>query len=227
MRRKPSRVEKRFRSLTRLLAEELKAAILSRKLEPGQRVSEEELAASLSVGRVPLREALRHLEAEGYLTFLPNNEVAVSRPTLEEVQDYYSIASALEGLAARLAVERAQAEEVSRLKELHQLLREAYKKRDLEAYFEANSRFHRFIAEMARSERLYRLIDQMRREIQKTRTLGLYVPQRLDQSMQEHDQILDAFLKRNAELAGATVVRHLTNQMEVLKKILGPEEAKS
>jgi DNA-binding GntR family transcriptional regulator len=219
IRKGQSRVEKRFRSLTRLLADELKEAILAGKLAPGERISEGRLASSLKVGRVPLREAMRRLEAEGYVTFLPDDSVAVNKPTVEEVQDYYSIASVLEGLATRLAVERARPEEVARLRELHQLLKEAYKDKDPERYFEANSRFHRFIAEIACNERLYRLVDQMRQEIRKTRILSLHLPQRLDYSMREHDQILDAFLKKNPELAEATVIKHLQNQMEALIKV--------
>jgi len=219
--RGPTRVEKRFRSLANLLTEKLKEAILKGNFAPGERLSEERLASVLNVSRVPLRETLRRLEAEGYITFLSNNEVAISKPTLEDVQDYYSIASVLEGLAARLAVERADPEELSRLKELHQLLKEAYRAKDLEAYFEANSNFHRYIAEMARNERLYHLINQMRQELQKNRISSLHLPQRLDYSMREHDQILDAFLKRNPELAEATVVKHLKNQMNALKQILG------
>ena len=225
MTKRPSRVERQFRSLTKLLVEELKTAMITGKLAPGERLSEEKLAASLKVSRIPLREALRRLETEGYVTFLPNHEVAVSKPTMEELEDYYAIASVLEGLAARLAVERAQPEELSRLRELHQLLREAYQERDLGRYFEANSNFHHFIAEIAGNERLYRLIDQMRREIKKTRIFSLHLPQRLDYSMREHDQILDAFLKKNPELAEAMIVRHLKNQMEALKKMLEPPHA--
>jgi DNA-binding GntR family transcriptional regulator len=106
------------------------------------------------------------------------------------------------------------------LRELHQLLKEACQKRDLTRYFDANSSFHRFIAEIARNERLYRLIDQLRQEIQKTRILSLHLPQRLDYSMREHDQIMDAFLKKNSQLAESTMVRHLNNQMEMLRKAL-------
>jgi len=225
MTKRPSRAERQFRSLTKLLVEELKTAMITGKLAPGERLSEEKLAASLKVSRIPLREALRRLETEGYVTFLPNHEVAVSKPTMEELEDYYAIASVLEGLAARLAVERAQPEELCRLRELHQLLREAYQERDLGRYFEANSNFHHFIAEIAGNERLYRLIDQMRREIKKTRIFSLHLPQRLDYSMREHDQILDAFLKKNPELAEAMIVRHLKNQMEALKKMLEPPHA--
>jgi DNA-binding GntR family transcriptional regulator len=215
-----SRAEKKFKSLTKLLTEKLREAIISGKFTPGERLSEETLAASLHVGKVALREALRSLETEGYVTFLPNNEVAVSKLTREDVQDYYTIASVLEGLAARLAVENAQPEEIARLKELHLALKEASQKRDLARYFDANSNFHRFIAEIARNERLYRLIDQLRQEIQKTRILSLHLPQRLDYSMREHDQILDAFLKNNPQLAESTMVRHLNNQMETLRKAL-------
>ncbi|MCZ6624170.1 MAG: GntR family transcriptional regulator [Deltaproteobacteria bacterium] len=223
IRGRPSRTEKRFRSITKLLAEKLKEAILAGKLAPGERLSEEKLASSLKVSRVPLREALRHLEAEGYVTFPSNNQVAVTKPTIEDLEDYYSIASVLEGLSARLAVGRAHPEEFSRLRDLHQLLKEAYQEKNVDRYLQANSNFHRFIAGMARNERLHRLINQMRQEIQKSRILALQLPQRLDFSMREHDQILDAFLKRNPELAEATVVKHLNNQMEALKKILESE----
>src|SRR5919106_4958711 len=212
-----SRAEKKFKSLTKLLREKVRDAIIDGKLSPGEKLSEEDLSASLHVGHIIVRDALRALETQGYVTFLSNNEVAVSKPTREEVQDYYTIASVLEGLAARLAVERAQPEEIDHLRELHQLLKETCQKRDLPRYFDANSSFHRFIAEIAGNQRLYQLIDQLRQEMQKTRILSLHLPQRLDYSMREHDQILDAFLKKNPQLAESTMVRHLNNQMLAIK----------
>jgi DNA-binding GntR family transcriptional regulator len=216
------RTQKRFRSLTRLLIEKLKDAIVKGKLIPGEPLAETQLAASLKVGPVALREALRGLEAEGYVTFRPDNSVVVSKPTREELEDFYAIAGALEGLAARLAVERAQPAEIERLRELHQALKDACQKRDVTRYFDANSEFHRMIADIARNERLYRLLEQLRQELQKTRTLSLRVPQRLDYSMREHDQILDAFIKKNSELAATAMVRHLNNQMEILKSATEP-----
>ncbi|MGH7852127.1 MAG: GntR family transcriptional regulator [Candidatus Binatia bacterium] len=209
--------EKRFKSLTRLLIEKLKEAIVSGKFAPGEPLAETQLAASLKVGPVALREALRALEAEGYVTFRADNEVVVSKPSREEIEDYYTIAGALEGLAARLAVERAQPGEIERLRELHHALKEACRKRDVIRYFDAKNEFHRLIADIARNERLYRLLEQLRQELQKTRTLSLRLPQRLDYSMREHDQILDAFLKKNPELAASAMARHLNNQMEMLK----------
>jgi len=218
------RSEKKFRSITKLITAELRGAIAAGKLAPGERLAEEKLAATLNVGGVALRESLRRLVAEGYVTALSHGQFVVSKPVLEDVEDYYSIASALEGLAARLAVERGSAEEISRLRELHQLLKLACREKDLERYFDSNRQFHRFIAQMARNERLCRLISEMRQEIRKTRILALQLPHRLDYSMREHDQILDAFLKRNPALAETTVLRHLTNQLTAIRQILQPPE---
>ena len=212
-----SRAQKRFKSLTKLLVEKLKEAIVEGKLAPGEPLAEAQLAASLKVGPAALREALRKLESQGFVTFRPDNEVVVSKPSREEIEDHYAIAGALEGLAARLAVERAQPGEVERLRELHQALKEACQKRDVVRYFDARTEFHRLIADIARNERLYRLIEQLRQDLQKTRALSLRLPQRLDYSMREHDQILDAFVKKNPDLAAAAMARHLNNQVEFLK----------
>lgn len=215
-----SRAEKKFKSLTKLLFEQLKDAIVSGKLQPGERLLEAKLAASLKVEAFAVREVLRKLEAQGYITFQPDNQAIVSKPTHEEIEDHYAIAGVLEGLAARLAVERARPEEVQHLTQLHHSLKEASQKRDLVRYFKANNKFHRAIADIARNERLYRLIDQLRQDIQKTRILALRLPERLEYSMREHDQILDAFLKKNSQLAESAMVRHLTNHMKTLQKAL-------
>jgi DNA-binding GntR family transcriptional regulator len=215
-----NRTEKKFRSSVEDLAGEIKKAILKGKIMPGEELSEEKLMASLRAGRVVLREALRALEAQGYVTFLPNNNVVASKPSIEDVHDYYTIAGVLEGLAARLAVERAQPEEIARLRELHKVLKEACQKGDVTQYFDANSNFHRFIAELAHNERLYQLIEELRREIQKTRLLSLSMPHRLEYSMREHDQIMDAFLKKNPQLAESVMVQHLNNHMKALGKTI-------
>jgi DNA-binding GntR family transcriptional regulator len=222
-----NRAEKRFKSLIKDLFEELRDAIVAGKFVPGERLFEAKLAASLKVGPVAVREALRALEAEGYVTFRPDNDVVVSNPTRAEIEDYYTISGALEGLAARLAIERASPEEIEHLRELHKTLKDAFQKRDLVRYFDANNRFHRFIAEIARNERLYKMVDQLRQDIHKTRILALRSPERLDYSMREHDQILDAFLKRNAELAESTMARHLKNQMKTLQKTLDSKKGET
>lgn len=219
--RRGARTEKRHKSQTRLLVEKLKEAIATGKLPPGGPLAEAELAASLKAGEPALREALRALEEEGFVTFHPDDGVIVSKPSSREIEDHCTIAGALESLAARLAAERAQPAEVERLRELHQALREACQQRDVSRYFDARDDFHRLIADMARNERLYRLLDQVWRDLKKVRPLLLKMPQRLEASMRDHDQILDAFVRKNPELAAAAVSRHLSHQVTFLKTELG------
>jgi len=211
-----NRTEKRFAASVKLAADKIKEEIVAGRFAPGQLLVEEKLVTLLKTGSVVLREALRSLEAEGYATFGADNEAAVSKPARGEIEDWYAIAGALEGLAIRLAVARAQPEEIERLRELHQLLKDASQKRDVDRYFDVNASFHRYIAGLARSQRLGRMIEGLRREIQKTRVLALGATERLDYSMREHDQLLDAFLKKNPELAESTMVRHMNNHKETL-----------
>src|SRR5436309_14795713 len=103
-----TRAEKRFKSLTKLLREKLREAIIEGKFAPGERLSEETLATSLHVGKVALREALRSLESGGYATFLPTNEVTISKPTRADAEAYYTAASVMERWAARLSLQKAR-----------------------------------------------------------------------------------------------------------------------
>lgn len=219
--RRVARSEKRYKSLTKQLVEKLKEAIAKGKLSPGESLTERELAASLKAAQPAVREALRELEAEGFVTFGADNEIIVSKPSRQEIEDHSAIAGALEALAARLAAERAQPAELDRLRELHQALKQACQQRDVGGFFDARDGFHRLIADMARNERLYRLLDQVQRELQKTRPLQLRMPQRLDALMRDHDQILDALIRKNPELAASAVSRHINNQTTLLKNELG------
>jgi len=189
IRRGDERAEKRFRSLTRLIAEQLKEAISSGKIKPGEKLSETDLMTSVGVGRVPLREALRSLEAEGYVTFLSKDHVVVSKPTVEEIEDYYTIASVLEGLAARLAVEHARPEEIDRLRELHQHLRQAAKSGDAAAYFDPLS-----VAEIA--EAIDRVLDDPRDLVDR----GLERARRFtwEACVREHDAVYRELLSEAA-----------------------------
>ncbi|HWO40457.1 MAG TPA: GntR family transcriptional regulator, partial [Candidatus Eisenbacteria bacterium] len=215
--------EKKHRSIARLVVEQLRSGILAGMLAPGRVIRADELAERLKLGRFALSNALRLLEAEGYVTFLADGEIAISSPKSREIEDYYAIAGVLEGLATRLAIERATNEETLRLRELHQALREAHRSGDAYAYFTANGKFHAFIVEMARNEPLARLIGEARHEIQKSSILALDLRERLDFSMREHDQILDTVLKRNRDLAQVIVSRHLENQMRALRQVLPPD----
>ena len=145
----------RPKSLSRMVAEEIKDAILKGVLRPGNKLVETELTRSLGVSRTPLREAFRELAAEGYITVIPHKGSYVSTISEEEVLDLYSITSVLEGLATRLATPTFQkGPERENLLALHEDLKAKCRIGDVDSYWASNRNFHQFIAENSGNGRL-------------------------------------------------------------------------
>src|SRR5262249_24992130 len=95
----------------------LRNAIINGQLAPGARLVERQMCELLGVSRTLVREALRQLDAEGWIRILPNRGPVVVRMTPEEVRELYEVRSALEGIAALRAAERITPEQLDRMAE--------------------------------------------------------------------------------------------------------------
>src|SRR5258708_18534023 len=102
-------------SLRDMAYEALKKRIIEVDLQPGERLVERDLADELKVSRIPLREALRRLAAEGLVVLVPHRGALVSPFTPADVRDLFDVRESLEVLAARLAAERADVLGLGRL----------------------------------------------------------------------------------------------------------------
>lgn len=118
------------RALRHDIAEAVRAAIRERKLQPGARILEVELAQRFGVSRQPVREAIRMLEREGLLTSVPNRGTFVTRVTVEDSLAICDVREELEGMAARLAVANLTVADQARLREIPTLMRQAALARD-------------------------------------------------------------------------------------------------
>ncbi len=132
---------------------------MARELKPGERVRQEKLAERLNVSRVPVREALKALEAEGQVAYQPHRGYTVVELSLEELEEIYLIRSLLETEATRWAVPKVDAELIQRLEALTAHMDELVKADDFSRYVEANRDFHFTLFERARLPRLYRMIE--------------------------------------------------------------------
>lgn len=120
----------------------LRSRILSVDLAPGQRLVERDLAAELDVSRIPLREAMRMLSAEGLVLLVPGTGALVAPFGPEDVAHLFDVREVLESLAARLAAARATADNVAPLAENIRLAREAIDGDDLQQIAAVNAAFH-------------------------------------------------------------------------------------
>src|SRR3954465_11647259 len=95
---------------------ELRQRIVNGDYPPGQRLTEERLAADFGVSRNPVREALRIVEADGAVTMMPRRGAGVATPDASPVADLFAVRSSLETVAARMAAERATPQDVAALR---------------------------------------------------------------------------------------------------------------
>jgi len=192
----------------------------------GQKVNEMDLCESMGVSRTPVREALRQLTSEGLIQLIPHKGAFVSEPCMEEISDLFEVMSVLEGTCARLAAIHMTDKALRRIETLHTDLETHYEDRDHEAYLKVNHDFHVFVQELAGNKVLNDLINGLRQKILLYRQRQLYQPERFDQSIQEHRNLLGAFRTRDPESAESSMKHHLLMQCKALVGLYANKEPK-
>ncbi|WP_280220573.1 GntR family transcriptional regulator [Nocardia neocaledoniensis] len=175
----------------------------------GQRLTEDTLAERYGVSRVPVREALRTLEAEGFASSRPYAGTFVAELTEAEAADLLEIRALLEPLCASRAATRRSPEQLGRLKELTSLGQEAVRDGRLDELARLNSRFHEVLAEASGSALLTQLITQLSWKI--AWVYAVELPRRAEDSWDEHEQICAALAAGDAERARAVVAEHIAH----------------
>ncbi|MDB5077403.1 MAG: GntR family transcriptional regulator [Chloroflexi bacterium] len=146
----------KFRPLRSDAYEALREAILLRRLRPGQRIVEAEIARQMGISRGPIREAVRQLEQEDLVEYHPRRGVVVRRLTREAAQDTYAVRAELDGFAARLAADRISDDEIALLDDLLAGMRRRAREGDNDGLLNTDVEFHRFIYTVANNRVLLR-----------------------------------------------------------------------
>ena len=196
----------------------LRQAILTGKLQPGDRLVERELAEQLGVSRTPVREALRKLELENLVTHIPRKGVVVSEISRKDVIEIFDIRASLEGLAASLAAQKATVEDMQELEALLKQMETAAGSKDIENLNEIHDQFHKMLCNLADSPRLVGMINSLSDYINRFTKAGYSIPGRSDAAMQEHQDLLESLEARDAVRAEALAGDHVMNSKAVVLK---------
>ncbi|ARF57834.1 GntR family transcriptional regulator [Streptomyces gilvosporeus] len=187
--------------------------IVSGALAPGSRLVEEILAARYGVSRVPVREALRTLQSEGFVTTRRHAGACVAEPTEQEAADLLDIRAVLEPLgAARAAVRRSPAH-LKVLRGLVRLGRERARHGHAADLRQLDGWFHETLAQAAGSPSLTALLTQLRRKVEWMYTVE--GAPRAGESWDEHGAVLDAVARGDAERARALMAAHIERSLPV------------
>ena len=146
-------------SLTQIVYQTLRDAIISKRLPPGERVSEASLARQLRVSKTPVREALLRLQAIGLVEADGARGGRIVRPSADLIRHIYEVRGSLESLAARLAAERATPAQRSELIEFAAASLGAAQGQDTAGFRRHDGAFHDLLAAAAANPYLARLID--------------------------------------------------------------------
>lgn len=188
-------------------------AITSGEFEPGQRISEAELARKLGISRGPLREALGRLENR-LVRRTPRIGAHVISFSRSELESLFHAREALEGICARIAAERFTHDEMKHLRCLLEAHAQQPEVASGEAYFQRSrdDDFHFAIIRGARSERLERLLmDDIYYQLRIHRRKSSTQPGRTQAALNEHVQIVEALESRDPDRAEAAMRTHLRN----------------
>jgi DNA-binding GntR family transcriptional regulator len=169
----------------------IRERILSGVYGPGYRVVIDTLATELEVSAVPVREAIRRLEAEGLIVYRPNAgaQVAPAEPGLFDEE--MTVLAVLEGFATALAAEEMDAAAVERLRAINQLMVEAMERIDALSFGQLNHEFHAAIYEHCPNPSLVEIIHDVGRRLDAIRrTVFVQIPYRGSASIEEHRQLI-------------------------------------
>lgn len=202
----------------RLLREQVYATlrewIIEGTLQPGEQLRDYELAGRLRVSRTPVREALRRLEDEGLVQAAAQRWTRVAPLDPAEAQRLYPIIWTLEGLAVRLALPTLAAGDIAAMKEANRRLAEALAQGDAVAASAADRDFHSTFVARAGNPELADILEGLKVKLRRLETAYFGSSLAGERSVSEHEEIIGAFDRRDAEAAVAAVVTNWQKSLE-------------
>lgn len=205
-------------ALYQQVAERLRQRIFAHELAPGDWIDEQALAAEYGISRTPLREALKVLAAEGLVTLKPRRGCYVTELSEQDLDEIFDLLGVLEGRCASEAVRKLGTGAMQQLERLHEDLERAAAADDIDRFFEANQAFHLTLQQIAGSRWLLQVIQDLRKVMKLNRHDSLRIEGRLQQSLEEHREIMEAIRGRDPARAEEAMRTHLRSSRKALAR---------
>jgi DNA-binding GntR family transcriptional regulator len=206
-------IEDNKKTIAGLVLERIRDAILSGMLPAGSRIDQGKLASDLNVSIVPVREALKKLEAEGFVQIIPRRGAFVTQTSISDLEDLYFARAAIEGQAAYHGAEKLKASDIAELERLMSAMGTALDRHDLAAFTIANRRFHFLIYEAAGSRYMLNMIASLWELAERYRFRYVFLLNAGPVIQSEHQTILDACRKRDKSALRDAIINHMHQTM--------------
>ena len=194
------------------IAEEIQEQIFGGSFKDGERLDEIRLAEQFGVSRTPLREALKKVALLGIVEIIPNRGVFVHQPGPIELLEMFEVMSELESICGRLAAKRISEEALTKLNEANAKCKKAIKNKNPDAYYIENEQFHKIIYKQSGNSFLEKEAIKLQKRLQPFRRIQLRFRGRIEQSMSEHEMIVQALTIGDASMAENALRNHVAVQ---------------
>ena len=209
----------RQQTLREQIVNAIRDAIISGDLRPNEKVTEMDLAKKFDISRTPIREAFHQLESEGFLTLIPRRGAVVTPITERDVREFYGIKSVLEGYAIRLAVANITEEEILRMERLNGEMEQMHQSGDHATIHDVHNQFHDVFLHASGNEKLFDLTRNLNLKFQRFR-IALSFSGIMDESIEEHKEIIAALRARDAQAAETYVRKNAETGCDKLIQLL-------
>ncbi|MGL4490689.1 MAG: GntR family transcriptional regulator [Rhizobiaceae bacterium] len=199
--------------------EEICRALRDGRLLPGQNVGIRQLADAVNTSPMPVREALRRLEAQGVLKTRPGRVLSIPGLDIDEVNEIYAIRITLEGLAAERAANEATPEEMANVQSICQKMEEIASYNDPKTFYPLNYELHMAIYSAAHMPHLLRIIQPLWLRVSPF-LWSLSNEPHLRFAMEQHHQAVDALFRRDAPALRLAIETDIKRAQTMLEQIL-------
>lgn len=193
--------------------------IVTLKLAPGSVIEEGRLRQELGLGRTPIREALQRLAHENLVTFVPHRGTFVSDINLTDLHRLTEVRTEMEGYAARLAADRATGSDRGQMQALIAELN-TIAEADFHTLMRLDQRIHRLVYQVTRNVFLQAMLEESFNLSLRIWFLGLERGVRIKPAVEEHRQLLDAIVSRDAHKAESVMRQHVMGFEHAIRKVL-------
>lgn len=200
------------------IANFVREAIIVGKLKPGEKISEAKLADELHISRTPIREAIRMLESEGFVSIIPRRGTIVSEFSLEDLYEYFQIKACLEGFAAASVVDSLSEREFNKLKRLNKEEMAAIDAGDFSHYLRIHDDFHQIFLARTANRKLFSLIQHMGFHIRRLEKIFNDHPDIFVTCSETHGDLIAAFEARDPKKVREIVERNILHIADNLKR---------
>jgi DNA-binding GntR family transcriptional regulator len=215
-------------SLTSAVADKLRDQIIRGEIGEGSQLRQDAIASQYRVSRIPVREALRQLEAEGLISIVPNRGAIVPALSPSDIEELFSIRALLEPEVLKLSIPRLTEDDFSEADSvLREYVSELTHEEHVSTWGRLNWQFHSILYSRADQPRFMAIIRNVNNSGERYTRLQLYLTHGIKRANEEHHKILELCRRRDVDAACTFLRQHIQHAGESLKEALEQKRKKT